>query len=151
MDFYTYGYIAQQGQFSAVVQYGISFLLLIALLGASVQFIRHRLNSKYRDLTILLALVILFFLGLRWNEYNSSLKNTEGLGRMAAFLTSVSERLAVPKEDLRVNSLQLSDSIIINVRERFYQVRFTKNYEAYTLIQVHMVNNKINVIDVTKE
>ncbi len=151
MDFYTYGYIVQQGQFNAVVQYGFSFLLLLALLGASVQFLRHRLNSKYRDLTILLTLVILFFLGLRWNEYDSSLRNSEGLTRMATFITSVSERLGTPKEQIRVNALQLSDSIIVNANGRFYQVRFTKNFEAYSLLQVHMVNNKMNVIDVTEE
>ncbi|WP_298706650.1 DUF3290 family protein [uncultured Veillonella sp.] len=151
MDFYTYEYIVHQGQFNAVVQYGFSFLLLLALLGASVQFLRHRLNSKYRDLTILLTLVILFFLGLRWNEYDSSLRNSEGLTRMASFLTSASERLGTPKEELRVNSLQLSDNIIVNANNRFYEVRFTKNFEAYSLLQVHMVNDKIRVIDFSEE
>lgn len=151
MDFYTYGYIVQQGQFNAVVQYGFSFLLLLALLGASVQFLRHRLNSKSRDLTILLTLVILFFLGLRWNEYDSSLRDSEGSTRMASFITSASERLGTPKEQIRVNATHMSDNIIINANDRFYQVRFTKNFEAYSLSQVHMVSSKINVIDVSEE
>lgn len=47
------------------MQYGVSFLLLIALLLVSIQFIRHRLNSRYRDLTILLSLIIVFVLGIR--------------------------------------------------------------------------------------
>ena len=85
MNFYTYAYIVQQGQFNALLQYGISFILLVALLGVSILFMRHRLNSRYRDLTILLSLLIVFILGIRWSEYDSSMRNSEESSRMASF------------------------------------------------------------------
>ncbi|WP_251443103.1 DUF3290 family protein [Veillonella intestinalis] len=151
MNFYSYAYIAQQGQFNALMQYGLSFLLLVALLLVSIQFIRHRLNSRYRDLTILLSLIIVFVLGIRWSEYDSSLRNSEESSRMANFVVTVSERLGVSKDDIRVNTLHLNEDVIINVGNRFYRAQFTKNFEAYSLTQVHMIDSQIKVVDIAKE
>jgi len=151
LNFYSYAYIAQQGQFNALMQYGLSFLLLVALLLVSIQFIRHRLNSRYRDLTILLSLIIVFVLGIRWSEYDSSLRNSEESSRMANFVVTVSERLGVSKDDIRVNTLHLNEDVIINVGNRFYRAQFTKNFEAYSLTQVHMIDSQIKVVDIAKE
>ncbi|SUP44459.1 DUF3290 domain-containing protein [Veillonella criceti] len=151
MNFYSYAYIVQQGQFNALMQYGVSFLLLIALLLVSIQFIRHRLNSRYRDLTILLSLIIVFVLGIRWSEYDSSLRNSEESSRMANFVVTVSQRLGVPKEDIRVSALHLNEDVIISVGNRFYRAHFTNNFEAYSLTQVHMIDSQIKVVDIAKE
>jgi len=151
LNFYTYAYIVQQGQVNALLQYGVSFLLLVALLGVSILFMRHRLNSRYRDLTILLSLLIVFVLGIRWSEYDSSMRNSEESSRMANFIVSVSERLGSDKEAVKVNSTHLDEDVIVNVGTRFYQAHFTKGYGAYSLTQVHMIDPQIKVIDIAKE
>lgn len=151
MNFYTYAYIVQQGQFNALLQYGISFILLVALLGVSILFMRHRLNSRYRDLTILLSLLIVFILGIRWSEYDSSMRNSEESSRMASFIVSVSERLGTNKEDVKVNSTHLDDDVIVSAGNRFYRAHFIKGYGAYSLRQVHVIDSQIKVIDVVKE
>lgn len=151
MNFYTYAYIVQQGQVNALFQYGISFLLLVALLGVSILFMRHRLNSRYRDLAILLSLAIVFSLGIRWSEYDLSMRNSEESSRMANFIVSVSERLGTGKEEVKVNSTHLDDDVIVNVGTRFYRAHFTKGYGAYSLTQVHVIDSQIKVIDIAKE
>lgn len=80
---------------------------------------RHRLNSRYRDLTILLSLLIVFVLGIRWSEYDSSMRNSEESSRMANFIVSVSERLGSDKEAVKVNSTHLDEDVIVNVGTRF--------------------------------
>ena len=82
------------------------------------------MNSRYRDLTILLSLLIVFILGIRWSEYDSSMRNSEESSRMASFIVSVSERLGTNKEDVKVNSTHLDDDVIVSAGNRFYRAHF---------------------------
>ena len=65
MSFYTYAFIENQAHINNMVQYALSFLILVGLFVAGVKYLENRLMTKYRDLCIILVLVVIFFFGIR--------------------------------------------------------------------------------------
>ena len=69
MDFYTVSYVESQITSSHTVGFVIFVVILLALLGVGIQVLRNGFTSRYRDLTVILSLIIVFFLGLEYQEY----------------------------------------------------------------------------------
>ena len=72
MQFYTYAYIVQHSQINDAVQYGVSFLVLFALLVAIIKYFRNRLVTRYRDLIVILFLAVAFLGGAQWNSFSQT-------------------------------------------------------------------------------
>jgi len=63
MDFYTVSYVESQITSGHTLGFVIFVVVLLALLGVGIQVLRNGFTSRYRDLTVILSLVIVFFLG----------------------------------------------------------------------------------------
>lgn len=148
MQFYTYAYLMRHVEVNALLQYGIIFVLLIALLTIGVKFMYNRFNTKYRDLSIILCLLIVFSIGIQFNDYTRSVSDAEDSSKMVAFVNLVSEQMGVSKDTINVNSTRLRDGMIIKIADVYYEVNFTQNVEAYALRQVQMLSTDVKVIDV---
>lgn len=148
MQFYTYAYLMRQVEVNALLQYGIIFVLLIALLTIGVKFMYNRFNTKYRDLSIILCLLIVFSIGIQFNDYTRSVSDAEDSSKMVAFVNLVSEQMGVSKDTINVNSTRLRDGMIIKIADVYYEVNFTQNVEAYALRRVQMLSTNVKVIDV---
>lgn len=148
MQFYTYAYLMRHVEVNALLQYGIIFVLLIALLTIGVKFMYNRFNTKYRDLSIILCLLIVFSIGIQFNDYTRSVSDAEDSSKMVAFVNLVSEQMGVSKDTINVNSIRLRDGMIIKIADVYYEVNFTQNVEAYDLRRVQMLSTDVKVIDV---
>lgn len=148
MQFYTYAYLMRHVEVNALLQYGIIFVLLIALLTIGVKFMYNRFNTKYRDLSIILCLLIVFSIGIQFNDYTRSVSDAEDSSKMVAFVNLVSEQMGVSKDTINVNSTRLRDGMIIKIADVYYEVNFTQNVEAYALRRVQMLSTDVKVIDV---
>ena len=62
--------------------------------------LRNGLTSRYRDLMVILLLIVVFFLGLEYQEYNRMKTYSEDSSRMAQFLHSFSTEQPVPSAQL---------------------------------------------------
>ena len=67
--------------------------------------------------------------------------------RIVTFLNSVKESQHLKAEDLRVNSQKLTNGMILNIQDKYYQVNFNNDFTAYTLSEINLVNPNINIID----
>ena len=70
MDFYTLAYVESQAVIGQTWGFIIIVAVLLALLILGVQVLRNGFTSRYRDLMIILSLIVVFFLGLEYQEYN---------------------------------------------------------------------------------
>ena len=70
MDFYTLAYVESQAVAGQTWGFIILVTVLLALLVLGVQVLRNGLTSRYRDLMVILSLIVVFFLGLEYQEYN---------------------------------------------------------------------------------
>ena len=133
--------------FQGYLKYVVIFIALCALLFVTVLYLRHQLETKYRDLSIIFLLLIIFLFGVQYSQYEQNQVYANDTSRMVTFLTSVKESQQVAAEDIRVNSRSLSNGMILNIQDKYYEVHFNNDFTAYTLLPIHLVNPNINVID----
>ena len=151
MEFYTYAYVVQRGEFTCLLQYIMTSILLVALLVVGVKVMYNRFDTKYRDLGIIIVLGLVFLLGLQVNDYTRDVNSAEESSYMVKFLNNLSERADVPKDKIRVNTLRVQDRMIVNIEEAYFEVTFTMNKDGYSLRPVEMINSNPKVVDVKKD
>ena len=140
MDFYTLSYVeslAVGGQPWGFIIFGV---VLLALLVLGIQVLRNGFTSRYRDLMVILSLIVVFFLGLEYQEYNRMKTYSEDSSRMAQFLHSFSADRSVPSEQLAVNSLKIRNGMILKVSDDYYEVQFNPEFTTYTITRVYKMS-----------
>ena len=140
MDFYTLAYVESQAVADQTWGFIILVTVLLALLVLGVQVLRNGLTSRYRDLMVILSLIVVFFLGLEYQEYNRMKTYSEDSSRMAQFLHSFSTERSVPSEQLAVNSLKIRNGMILKVSDTYYEVQFNPEFSTYTITWVYKVS-----------
>lgn len=140
MDFYTLAYIESQATAGQTWGFIIIVAVLLALLILGVQVLRNGFTSRYRDLMIILSLIVVFFLGLEYQEYNRMKTYSEDSSRMAQFLHSFSSDRSVPSDQLAVNSLKIRNGMILKVSDAYYEVQFNPEFSTYTITRVYKVS-----------
>lgn len=140
MDFYTVSYVESQITSSHTVGFVIFVVILLALLGVGIQVLRNGFTSRYRDLIVILSLIIVFFLGLEYQEYGRVKNYSEDSSRMAQFLHSFSAERNIPEEQLAINSLKVRNGMILKVSDAYYEVQFNPEYTTYTTTRVYKVS-----------
>ena len=140
MDFYTVSYVESQITSSHTVGFVIFVVILLALLGVGIQVLRNGFTSRYRDLTVILSLIIVFYLGLAYQEYGRVKNYSEDSSRMAQFLHSFSAERNIPEEQLAINSLKVRNGMILKVSDAYYEVQFNPEYTTYTTTRVYKVS-----------
>lgn len=151
MEFYTYAYVVQRGEFTSLLQYIMTSILLVALLVVGVKVMYNRFDTKFRDLGIIIVLGLVFLLGLQVNDYTRDINSAEESSYMVQFLNNLSERADVPKDKIRVNTLRVQDRMIVSIEEAYFEVTFTMNKDGYSLRPVEMINSNPKVVDVKKD
>nr|WP_252896032.1 DUF3290 family protein [Veillonella rogosae] len=109
--------------------------------------LRNGLTSRYRDLMVILSLIVVFFLGLEYQEYNRMKTYSEDSSRMAQFLHSFSTEQSVPSAQLAVNSLKIRNGMILKVNDIYYEVQFNPEFSTYTITRVYKVSSTDRIHD----
>lgn len=136
MDFYTLAYVESQAVADQTWGFIILVTVLLALLVLGVQVLRNGLTSRYRDLMVILSLIVVFFLGLEYQEYNRMKTYSEDSSRMAQFLHSFSTERSVPSEQLA----KIRNGMILKVSDTYYEVQFNPEFSTYTITRVYKVS-----------
>lgn len=147
MSFFTYFYLENRMSFQGYVKYIIIFAALGALLLATTLYLRHRLETKYRDLSIIFLLLIILLLGIQYNQYEQNQVYANDTSRIVTFLNSVKDAQNIKPEQISVNSSKLMNGMILNLQDKYYQVNFNNDFTAYTLSEINLVNPNIHLID----
>lgn len=150
MSFFTYFYLENRMYFQDYIKYILIFVALIALFLVASQYLRHRLQNKYRDLSIIFLLLIIFLLGVQYIQYQRSQNYADDTSRMVSFLNSVIHAQNVKKEEILVNSQTLSNGMILGIQGNFYSVEFNREFSAYSLMPINLVNPEINIVQEQK-
>lgn len=147
MSFFTYFYLENRMYFQDYLKYIAIFISLGALLLVTSLYLRHRLETKYRDLSIIFLLLIIFLLGVQYTQYEQNQVYANDTSRIVTFLNAIKENQNVKSEDIMVNSKRLTNGMILSIQNKYYQVNFNNDFTAYTLSEINLVSPEINVID----
>lgn len=147
MSFFSFAFLENSMSFEGYFKYIAIFVSLGALLVVTSLYLRHRLQTKYRDLSIIFLLLIIFLLGVQYKQYEQNEVYAADISSVVTFLNSVKDSQNLQKEDIRTNSRTLMNGMILNIRDQYFEVHFNNDFSAYTLSPINLVNLNVTVID----
>ena len=143
--FYTLQYLQNQREVNQLVIYTLAAIGLVILLFAVLMYSRNRLDTKYRDISIIMLLVMLFLFGLGYSNYEQHRTQTLTTSQVQPFLRSVVREEGVSTKDVAVNSRSLADGIIVKVKDKYYRVELSVDRNSYKLARTHLINKDITI------
>lgn len=147
MSFFSFAFLENAISFQGYLKYIAIFASLGALLVVTSLYLRNRLETKYRDLSIIFLLLIILLLGVQYHQYQQNEVYVADTSRVVTFLNSVKDSQNLQKEDIRTNSRTLANGMILNIRDQYFEVHFNNDFTAYSLSPIHLVNPNVTVID----
>lgn len=145
MTFYTLQYLQNQREVNQLVIYSLSALGLLILLFAVLMYSRNRFDTKYRDISIIMLLVMFFLFGLSYSNYEQHRTQTLSTSQVQPFLRSVARDEGVSTKDVAVNSRSLVEGIIVKVKDKYYRVELSVDRNSYELARTHLINKDITI------
>lgn len=145
MTFYGINYIENQSSLNDYIKYGIIFLALIFMIAAFSLYMRHRIQTKYRDLSIMLFLLLVFMLGVQYSDYAQNQSRYTQSSQMVAFVKEVAHEFDINQEDVLVNSVQLTDGVVVKIQDTYYTVNLSADQSSYRLTETYLMNTQVEV------
>lgn len=146
MRFYGIAYLQMQSSINDYLKYIIIFSTLFILIIVFSLYMRHRLQTKYRDLTIIVFLFLLFISGVQYADYTDSQNIHSQSSQMVNFVRLLSHEKNVSMDSIFSSSVQLSDGIIVKINDVYYRVNLSPDQKTYSLVEVSLVNPDIEII-----
>ncbi|EOH93639.1 DUF3290 domain-containing protein [Enterococcus pallens] len=145
MTFYGINYIESQSSFNDYIKYGIIFLALIFMMVAFSLYMRHRIQTKYRDLSIMFFLLLVFMLGVQYSDYAQNQSRYTQSSQMVAFIKEVAQEFDIKQEDVLVNSVQFTDGVVVKIQDTYYTVNLSADQSSYRLTETYLMNTQVEV------
>lgn len=146
MKFYGIDYLQTQSNINDLLKYIIIFSALFVLIVVFSLYMRHRLQTKYRDLTIIAFLFLLFISGVQYADYTNSQNIHSQSSQMVNFVRLLSEREGVSIKSIFSSSVQLSDGVIVKINDYYYRVNLSPDQNTYSLAKVGLISTEIVTI-----
>ena len=147
MTFYTLKYIEQNQNTSKTILYILIAVAALTMIAFTVLYLRHRFDTRYRDLGIIALLFLLLFMGTQYEKYVQTNVVKSQSEQIAPFIKSVAKDHNVPVSDVMVSSTTLQNSLIVRVdsKDIDYQLELNDDNNSYSLKQAHVINHTVDI------
>lgn len=146
MNFYGIDYLQAQSNLNDYLKYIVIFSTLFITIVVFSLYMRHRLQTKYRDLTIIAFLFLLFISGVQYSEYTNSESAHSQSSQMVNFVNLLSRQKNVSIDNIYSNSVQFTDGIIVKINEQFFRVNLSADQNSYSLQEIGLINPTITIL-----
>lgn len=146
MNFYGIEYLKSQSNLNDYLKYFFIFALLIGLVIVFSFYVRHQIQTKYRELSIIIFLSLLFVLGVQYSNYQLTQNQHSQSSQMVHFVEQVAQEKKVSPEKVYVNGTQLADGTIVKIDEVFYKMSLSTDQQSYTLQETYLLTPTIEII-----
>ncbi|MDG6189485.1 DUF3290 domain-containing protein [Lactococcus formosensis] len=146
MNFYDISFLKTQAGLTDYLWYIFIFGSLILLIVVFSLYLKHRIKTKYRDLSLIFFLFLILSLGIQYSNYQVNQSRHSQSSQMVNFVEQFADNMKVEQKDILISSTQLTDGIIVKVKDDFYTVNLNADQQSYTITETHLLNNKINII-----
>lgn len=145
MEFYTFDYLVNQSQSNNYLKYSLIFCILLFLTIVIIKYMRNRIQTKYRDLSLILFLSLVFIIGVQFTNYSQGQSTISQSGQVVHFIKQVAINEHTETKEISVNSTSLTDEMVIKLENKYYQVDFNSDFSAYSLMKVNIVDSDIKI------
>ncbi|MGX7196942.1 DUF3290 family protein [Enterococcus olivae] len=147
MNFYGISYLENRGTIHDIIKYVIIFVVLIFFVFVFVRYLRFRIQTKYRDLSLILFLSLLFLIGTQVSEYQQAEAQDESYSQMVGFLHMVADQLDVAVGQVYINNLSLTDETLFLIDEKYYVLHLSNDRNSFRLEPTYLVNTNVTIVE----
>jgi hypothetical protein len=147
MTFYTLKYIERNQNTSKTILYALIAIAALTLIAFTVLYLRHRFDTRYRDLGIIALLFLLLFVGTQYEKYVQTNLVESRSEQIAPFIKSIAKDYQVANSDVLVNSTTLENGIIVRIdsKDKDYQLELNNDNNSYSLKKAHVINHEVDI------
>ncbi|MDF7637499.1 DUF3290 family protein [Leuconostocaceae bacterium ESL0958] len=147
MRFYSADYLSRHNDL--VKTWGFVFLFVLLALFSFYLWTayRHRLNNRYRQITIIIFLAIWFLAGVQYTDFQTVKAQNNSQSAMANFAKMYAKNQHVALKKVAFNSTTLSDGIVAKEGNQYYQIALSKDGKSYSRTQVYLVADNVEVTE----
>lgn len=117
MNFYTLDYIIEHQSTDMIIRSAFIILLLAIFIITGFRFMKDRMKTRLRDISIGIAVFTFILLGIHVENYTKNHKDFSQSHVLVKFIESVATDAHVSPEEIMVNSTTLKDGIIVRYNE----------------------------------
>ena len=145
MNFYTLDYITKTQSNGLIIRSAIIIVLLAIVILTSFKFMKDRMKTKLRDISIGIVVLTFILLGIQVEHYTQNNRDFSQSHVLLKFIESVATDYKVSPYNVMVNSTTLKDGIIVRYNDEDYTVHLNANNNSYTLERTHIINHNVYV------
>ena len=145
MNFYTLDYITKTQSTGLIVRSAIIIILLAIVILTSFKFMKDRMKTKLRDISIGIVVLTFILLGIQVEHYTQNNRDFSQSHVLLKFIESVATDYNVSPYNVMVNSTTLKDGIIVRYNDEDYTVHLNADNNSYTLERTHIINHNVYV------
>jgi hypothetical protein len=145
MNFYTLDYITRTQSTGLIVRSAIIIVLLAVVILTSFKFMKDRMKTRLRDISIGIVVLTFILLGIQVEHYTQNNRDFSQSHVLLKFIESVATDYNVSPYNVMVNSTTLKDGIIVRYNDEDYTVHLNADNNSYTLERTHIINHNVYV------
>lgn len=145
MNFYTLDYITKTQSNGLIIRSTIIIVLLAIVILTSFKFMKDRMKTKLRDISIGIVVLTFILLGIQVEHYTQNNRDFSQSHVLLKFIESVATDYKVSPYNVMVNSTTLKDGIIVRYNDEDYTVHLNADNNSYTLERTHIINHNVYV------
>ena len=145
MNFYTLDYITKTQSTGLIIRSAVIIVLLAIVILTSFKFMKDRMKTRLRDISIGIVVLTFILLGIQVEHYTQNNRDFSQSHVLLKFIESVATDYNVSPYNVMVNSTTLKDGIIARYNGEDYTVHLNADNNSYTLERTHIINHNVYV------
>ncbi len=145
MNFYTLNYITKTQSTGLIIRSAVIIVLLAIVILTSFKFMKDRMKTRLRDISIGIVVLTFILLGIQVEHYTQNNRDFSQSHVLLKFIESVATDYNVSPYNVMVNSTTLKDGIIVRYNDEDYTVHLNADNNSYTLERTHIINHNVYV------
>ena len=145
MNFYTLDYITKTQSTGLIVRSAVIIVLLAIVILTSFKFMKDRMKTRLRDISIGIVVLTFILLGIQVEHYTQNNRDFSQSHVLLKFIESVATDYNVSPYNVLVNSTTLKDGIIVRYNDEDYTVHLNADNNSYKLERTHIINHNVYV------
>ena len=145
MNFYTLEYLVKTQSADLILRSAIIIILLAIVILTSFKFMKDRMKTRLRDISIGIVVLTFILLGIQVEHYTQNNRDFSQSHVLLKFIESVATDNNISPYNVMVNSMTLKDGIIVRYNDEDYTVHLNNENNSYTLERTHVINHNVYI------
>jgi len=145
MNFYTLEYLVKTQSADLILRSAIIIILLAIVILTSFKFMKDRMKTRLRDISIGIVVLTFILLGIQVERYTQNNRDFSQSHVLLKFIESVATDNNISPYNVMVNSTTLKDGIIVRYNDEDYTVHLNNDNNSYTLERTHVINHNVYI------